>query len=73
MLFKVMVVSIDRGMKMRFSAIWMRQSGSALGSGSMEKVDASTVKKLVRGVGSDTGTGSTISRGDGVRTGTLPA
>jgi len=31
------VVSIDNGMKTQFTAIWMRQSGKVLGSGSKEK------------------------------------
>ena len=43
------VVSIDNGMKTCFAAIWMRQSGKALGSGSKEKDAASTVKTLDRG------------------------
>jgi len=42
-------MSIERGIKMWFSTIWRRHSGGELGSASMEKVEASAVKTLVRG------------------------
>jgi len=44
--FSMQVVSMESVIKTWLRAIWMRQSGSAPGSGSKEKVMAPTVKPL---------------------------
>ena len=46
-LLREAVVSMDRGIKTLFRAIWMRKSGSIPGSESREKIGVSYVKILV--------------------------
>jgi len=50
MLFREVVVSIDREMKSLLRAIWTRKSGSVPGSESKEKVADLAVNTLDRGV-----------------------
>src|SRR5882724_2143664 len=74
MLLSETVLSMDKGMKMWFRAIWMRQSGRAPGSGSSEKVATSAMKTLLRdkGVGADNEAELGLGRGLPLGVGTTP-